>query len=158
MKKAFLSFLVCLHFLTVELFLCSLAFPAQEKKETAPQKETTIRNLTRETVFYSILRLSHDKSPIKRSLKPDGLDRWPCEGPLDIAFERPDETVDYRLECGLPYTFRYTENDKVELYSGAHGLFGLADLAPFVPTPMSVVEKMLELAQVDKEDILFDLG
>jgi 2-polyprenyl-3-methyl-5-hydroxy-6-metoxy-1,4-benzoquinol methylase len=158
MKKAFLSVLVCLHFLTGELFLCSLAIRAQEKKEAAEKRETTIRNLTRETVSYSILGPNHEGSPTRRSLKPDGLDRWPCQGPLDIAFKRRDETVDYRLECGLPYTFRYTENDEVELYSGAHGLFGMADLAPFVPTPMVVVAKMLELAQVDKDDILFDLG
>jgi SAM-dependent methyltransferase len=31
-------------------------------------------------------------------------------------------------------------------------------LAPYVPTPMSVVEKMLELAQVDKYDRVYDLG
>ncbi len=31
-------------------------------------------------------------------------------------------------------------------------------LAPFVPTPMNVVEKMLELAQVTKNDIVYDLG
>jgi SAM-dependent methyltransferase len=157
-KTVFLSFLVCLHLITGELSLCNQALPAQEKKETAAKKETTIRNLTLETVFYSILRLYHDSSPIRRFLKPDGLDRWPCEGPLDITFERRYEKVDYRLECGLPYTFRYTENNEVELYSGSHGLFGVADLAPFVPTPMPVVEKMLELAQVDKDDILFDLG
>jgi len=31
-------------------------------------------------------------------------------------------------------------------------------LAPFVPTPMDVVEKMLELAEVKKTDIVYDLG
>ncbi len=31
-------------------------------------------------------------------------------------------------------------------------------LAPFLPTPMCVVEKMLELAEVDKNDIVYDLG
>ncbi len=158
MKRTFVSILFCLHFSGGTLLLCQPALLAQEKKETAPQKEMTIRNLTGETVSYSILRFDRDSGPAKRSLKPDGLDRWPCEGPLDITFERGAETIDYRLECGLSYTFRYTENDKVELYSGSHGLFGVADLAPFVPTPMSVVEKMLELARVDKDDILFDLG
>ena len=32
------------------------------------------------------------------------------------------------------------------------------ELAPFVPTPMEVVEKMLELAQVTSKDIVYDLG
>lgn len=31
-------------------------------------------------------------------------------------------------------------------------------LAPFLPTPMCVVEKMLELADVDENDIVYDLG
>jgi SAM-dependent methyltransferase len=31
-------------------------------------------------------------------------------------------------------------------------------LAPFLPTPMCVVEKMLELAEVDESDIVYDLG
>jgi SAM-dependent methyltransferase len=30
--------------------------------------------------------------------------------------------------------------------------------APFVPTPMPVVERMLELAKVTKDDVVFDLG
>ena len=30
--------------------------------------------------------------------------------------------------------------------------------APFVPTPMPVVERMLELAKVSKDDVVFDLG
>lgn len=38
-------------------------------------------------------------------------------------------------------------------------LIGHADrLAPFVPTPHSVVKKMLELAQVDRHDRIYDLG
>ena len=120
--------------------------------------ETTIRTLTKETVRYTIRQLIQEDQAEIRYLGPNALDRWPCYNPLDVSFERQGETVDYRLECGLPYTFRYDENDNLELYSGAHGLFGVADLAPFVPTPMVVVEKMLELATVDKDDILFDLG
>jgi SAM-dependent methyltransferase len=30
--------------------------------------------------------------------------------------------------------------------------------APFVPTPMPVVERMLELAKVSRDDVVFDLG
>ncbi len=31
-------------------------------------------------------------------------------------------------------------------------------LAPYVPTPMPVVEKMLELAKLTKDDVVYDLG
>lgn len=139
---------------------------AQAGPETAGQaslvaagkKETTIRNLTKETVRYTIRRLVRDPQPIVHYLKPDALDRWPCESALDVSFERSGQPVSYRLECGLPYSFRYDESDNLDLYSGSHGLFGVADLAPFVPTPMVVVERMLELGEVEKNDVLFDLG
>jgi len=122
------------------------------------KKETTIRNLTKETVRYAIRRLARDTEPQVRFLKADALDRWPCDSALDVSFERNGQPASYRLECGLPYSFRYDESDVLDLYSGSHGLFGVADLAPFVPTPMAVVERMLELGEVDKNDILFDLG
>jgi len=122
------------------------------------RKETTVRNLTKETVRYTIRQLGRDLQPTVRYLKPNALDRWPCDSHLDINFERKDQAIEYRLECGLPYTFRYDENDALELYSGSHGLFGVVDLAPFVPTPMVVVDKMLELGGIDKDDVLFDLG
>ncbi|MGB7951624.1 MAG: class I SAM-dependent methyltransferase [Candidatus Binatia bacterium] len=35
---------------------------------------------------------------------------------------------------------------------------GSTYIAPFVPTPQEVVDRMLELAQVSKGDILYDLG
>jgi SAM-dependent methyltransferase len=125
---------------------------------TTGKKETTIRNLTKETVRYTIRRLVSDSRPIVRYLKPEALDRWPCEGGLDVSFERSGQPASYRLDCGLPYSFRYDESENLDLYSGSHGLFGLADLAPFVPTPMVVVERMLDLGGVNKDDILFDLG
>jgi hypothetical protein len=143
------------------LLLASSAVPAagEQVSGVSPvSKETTIRNLTKEIVHYTVRQLVRDNQPNVRYLRPNALDRWPCEAPLDVTFERNGQEVDYRLECGLPYTFRYDENDNLELYSGSHGLFGVADLAPFVPTPMVVVDKMLELGGIDKDDILYDLG
>ncbi|UCE23005.1 MAG: methyltransferase domain-containing protein [Candidatus Aminicenantes bacterium] len=77
---------------------------------------------------------------------------------MDIYFKRDEETISYRLDAGMPYSFRYNENDELELYEGSHGRTDAPDLAPFVPTPMAVVEKMLEMAEVDRNDILYDLG
>jgi hypothetical protein len=143
------------------IWLAWAAVPAaggQVSGVSPSRKETTVRNLTKETVRYTLRQLIRDDRPSVRYLKPNALDRWPCDSPLDVSFERNGQKIDYRLECGLPYTFRYDENDDLELYSGAHGLFGVADLAPFVPTPMVVVDKMLELGEIDKVDILYDLG
>ncbi len=51
----------------------------------------------------------------------------------------------------------------VAAWSGAvHGLFAQVatdpKLAPFVPTPQSVVEMMLTMAEVTKNDVVYDLG
>lgn len=158
MKKKILV-LVCLAILG--WITPSQAGPAaahQASLVSTGKKETSIRNLTKETVRYTIKRLVRDPQPIVHYLKPDALDRWPCESALDVSFQRSGQPASYRLECGLPYTFRYDESDNLDLYSGSHGLFGVADLAPFVPTPMVVVERMLDLGEVDKSDVLFDLG
>lgn len=158
MKKRILA-VVCLVMLGWAASLrAEPAACGQASLVSTGKKETTIRNLTRETVRYTIRRLGGDSQPAVRFLKVDALDRWPCESPLDVSFDRNGQPTSYRLECGLPYTFRYDESDNLDLYSGSHGLFGVADLAPFVPTPMAVVERMLELGEVDKNDILFDLG
>ncbi|UCC41685.1 MAG: class I SAM-dependent methyltransferase [Candidatus Aminicenantes bacterium] len=77
---------------------------------------------------------------------------------MDISFQRDEETISYQLDSGMPYSFRYNENDELELYEGSHGREDAPDLAPFVPTPMAVVEKMLQMANIDKNDVLYDLG
>jgi hypothetical protein len=134
------------------------AFPGQAPAQSAPKNEMTIRNLTGEDIEYTLSRLYDAGPPAKHIIKPEGLDRVPCTTGLDIGFQRRGQTVSYRLDCGMAYTFRYDESDRLELYSGSHGLFGVADLAPYVPTPAVVVDKMLALAKVGPGDILYDLG
>jgi predicted RNA methylase len=58
----------------------------------------------------------------------------------------------------MAYSFRNNEDGNLELYEGSHGRTDAPDLAPYVPTPMVVVEKMLEMAKVTGSDILYDLG
>ncbi|MDH4197143.1 MAG: class I SAM-dependent methyltransferase, partial [Candidatus Aminicenantes bacterium] len=64
----------------------------------------------------------------------------------------------YSLEAGKPYCFRYDTNGLLEIYIGSHSREDVYDLAPFVPTPMVVVEKMLEMAEVTSRDTVYDLG
>lgn len=124
----------------------------------AQQKEVTIRNVTDETVKYSIKSVRSKKAPAKHSIKIDVIDRHSTEDPLTIEFESPRGTTSYILEPGMAYSFRYDENDEMELYEGSHGRKDAVDLAPYVPTPPDVVEKMLEMGKVDKNDKVFDLG
>lgn len=125
----------------------------------APQKkETTIRNKTDKPVTYILKPLGSDKNSVEKTLAPHDIDRLSGGIEMAIVFHRNEKEVLYWLDAGKPYTFRYDENDELELYDGSHGSSVAEDLAPFVPTPMIVVEKMLEMAGVDKNDIVFDLG
>lgn len=127
-----------------------------EKKEE--EKAMTIRNVTDKTIDYSIRSIVPEGEPIIKSIKVGAVDRYPGDSDMKIFFRRAGETVSYHLDKGMPYSFRYDENDDLELYDGSHGRVDQVDLAPFVPTPMLVVEKMLKMAQVDKDDIVYDLG
>lgn len=151
-------------FMAAALTAAALTVPApgntlgQVGAHRPTKNELTIRNLTPETVEYSLSRLYDPGPPARHTILPDGLDRVPCTTGLDVGFVRRGQMVSYRLDCGSAYTFRYDENNQLELYSGSHGLFGVADLAPYVPTPETVVDKMLELAKVGPNDVLYDLG
>ena len=138
--------------------LSTAASHGQVRSQVAPKNELTIRNLTSEDIEYTLSRLYDAGPPAKHTIRPGGLDRVPCTAGLDIEFERRSQSVSYRLDCGMAYIFRYDENDRLELYSGSHGLFGVADLAPYVPTPAVVIDKKLALAKVGPGDILYDLG
>ncbi len=121
-------------------------------------KEITIRNVTDEPVSYTINPLYSQEKPERKILGVAVVDRFPGEEDMIISFERDGEAISYTLYSGLAYSFRYDENDKLELYRGAHGIIDVEDLAPFVPTPMDVVERMLDLALVGRNDVVYDLG
>lgn len=122
------------------------------------KEELTIRNVTDKTIHYTIKSLSSDGEPEMKSIEVGAIDSFPGNSAMKIYFRRSGETISYHLDPGLPYSFRYDEDDELELYDGSHGRVDQVDLAPYVPTPMPIVEKMLEMGEVDKNDIVYDLG
>jgi len=122
------------------------------------EKKTTIRNVTEETVYYTVEFLGRADEPEERVLEVGAIDRFPGTFDIDVTFIKDGEPETYNLDGGTPYSFRYDENDILELYEGSHGREDAEDLAPFVPTPMVVVERMLELAEVNAQSVLYDLG
>jgi hypothetical protein len=120
--------------------------------------EVTIRNVTAGEVEYEVVP-ADTQGPVKKMIiKPGAIHRLPAEKAMDISFQKAGRTISHRLFPGQPYSFRLDENDLLEIYEGSHGWQEVEDLAPFVPTPMEVVERMLEMADVDKDDVLYDLG
>ncbi len=120
--------------------------------------ETTLRNVTREAVAYTVKPVGSSREPLARSLKEGAIDRFATNEALEVVFRNRSREVRYTIHPGQPYSFRYNDTNNVYIYPGAHGREDAADLAPFVPTPMPVVEKMLEMARVDKKDVLYDIG
>ena len=166
-KKATFAFVIAVIGLVVAAWFILVGPTANEmNSSTIPEasaqvqgkNEITIRNVTHETVHYWIKPSDYDSEPVEMTIQVGSINRFPGDGDMDISFQRSEETISYRLDDGMPYSFRYDENDELELYEGSHGRTDAPDLAPFVPTPMAVVEKMLEMAEVDETDILYDLG
>ena len=121
-------------------------------------KETTIRNVTEKTVRYTIKPVNSNKKPEKKVLKKGAIERFLEFNNFDVTYKKGREKKTRRIYRGRPYSFRLTEEDELELYDGSHGRSDAPDLAPYVPTPEDVVDKMLSMAQIDKDDILYDLG
>ena len=121
-------------------------------------RETTIRNVTGKTVRYSIKSVDSDEKPIKKVLKMGDIDRYLKFTNFDVIYKKGRKKKTRRIYHGHPYSFRLNVDYELELYDGSHGRSDAPDFAPYVPTPEAVVERMLAMAQIDKNDILYDLG
>jgi len=134
------------------------AFLSLSQGTPTQPKEIAIRNLTKEMVHYTVKESHMSSQSKKMSLWAGDLDRFSEGIPLIISFQQKGKTITYQLSPGRAYSFRYDENGDLELYEGSHSRTDAADLAPYVSTPMVVVEKMLEMAKITEKDILYDLG
>jgi len=120
------------------------------------KKDIGVRNLTDRPVRFTVQASPISQGLLEKTLPPGTLQRFTEGSSLTLTFEREGRSVTYSLEPGKAYSFRYDEDGLLELYEGAHGRTDVPDLAPFVATPMAVVEKMLEMAGVTDQDIVYD--
>ncbi|MDH4196406.1 MAG: methyltransferase domain-containing protein [Candidatus Aminicenantes bacterium] len=123
-----------------------------------PAGETTFRNLTRVDLALTVRLNLSQETPENRLLRANALDKIRTDHALEVTYPRDGATVFFITTPGHHYSFRYDEEDRVQVYPGSHGREDAADLAPYVPTPMPVVERMLELASLSPDDVLYDLG
>ncbi len=151
---------VCLSLVT--LIQCSREqAPPAPVQPTAPSQDlkvTTLRNVTGSTIAYRIFPVGHPQEVVEREIAPGAIDRYPTETAMEIEFRSGDRDIVYSLDAGSPYSFRYDQGEMIELFLGSHGRADAEDLAPWVPTPQNVVDRMLELARVTAKDIVYDIG
>jgi len=124
----------------------------------AAAEEATLRNVTKKPVLYTIEPSPYVRQPRARTLAVGGVDRIATAMPVEITYNNGARKDSYTVFPGRPYSFRYDEYGLIKVYPGSHGRADAADLAPFVPTPMRVVRRMLEMAGVGRDDVVYDLG
>ncbi len=159
-ERTFPRFQAAAVFLAAALAWLPACRPDAPEKPPAPTAPpaTTIRNVTAAPVPYTIRVLFSNVGPVARTLAPGAVDSFPAPASMDLTFSNGDHDKIYRLEPGTAHSFRLDEDGRLELFRGAHGRTDAADLAPFVPTPMPVVERMLEAAKVGPDDVIYDIG
>jgi hypothetical protein len=120
--------------------------------------KTAVWNGTKEDVRYSVVLDRPGEKPSDRVIPPDGVDLYPGDSVLKLAFQRNGKELVYRLSPGVQYAFRQDERKKLDVYVEEREGVSSKYFVPFVVTPTDVVEKMLEMAQVGKDDVFYDLG
>jgi hypothetical protein len=146
--------------LTCELVLFNAKSAEHLRNGSTGQKlsETTIRNESEKDVRYTIQLLRPGEKTWRKILQPGGADRFPGDVALVLTFQRGIKKITYRLNPGVSYSFRRDKSNELDVFSGGGIKSDTETPVPFVATPMDVVRKMLEMARVDKDDILYDLG
>jgi len=135
-----------------------LGEPSASQPASPGAKEITIRNVTKDVVTYSLAPSGSKAGPVEKRLAVGAIDRVPAGQTMVITYKKYGQDVSYSLYPGTPYSFRYDGSGQIDIWVGSHGREDAEDLAPFVPTPQTVVAKMLEMAQTDKDDIIYDIG
>lgn len=144
--------------LALVIGLAALSSAAAQTVSEEARQELTIRNTADRVVIYDIAPADSRGKKIRKALNSNAIDRIPGRADQDIFFRSGGKDLSYRLDAGRPYAFRYDENRNIDIYQASHGRTDVADLAPYLPTPLPVVDRMLAMAQVKKTDVVFDLG
>jgi hypothetical protein len=130
----------------------------QKSPAAAPEEQTTLRNVTDHPIIYKIYPVSRPESLQTKTIAPNAIDRYPTRETLAVEFNTGEKDVVYSLDPGKPYSFRYDQGVAIDLFLGSHGRADAVDLAPYVPTPSVVVDRMLAMARVTGKDVLYDIG
>ncbi len=122
------------------------------------QTATTFRNVTDRDIRYSVEDAGPRYGSELRTLKPGKVDAFLASERFEIYYDSQDKTWFFVASPGKPYSFRLNEKGLVRIYPGSHGRSDAVDLAPYLGTPNSVVQKMLEMAALRPGDVLYDIG
>lgn len=129
-----------------------------DQGEKTDSGEISIQNGTQDLIYYTIQPEGSMEYPYDRILDVGEIYTYAGGEALNVTFRRSDEIIRQRLDPGTIYSFVHDNQGEVTIKEGWHGVEYSENLAPFLATPMEIVEKMLEIAEVTKKDIVYDLG
>jgi hypothetical protein len=121
-------------------------------------RDSTLRNVTSLVVKYAVRDPESGLAGVFRKIKAGEVVRIRTGVPVTIVYENGVRAEPRTIQPGMPYSFRFDGANLVRLYPGSHGRSDAADLAPYVPTPPAVLRRMLEMAGVGRDDVVYDLG
>jgi hypothetical protein len=120
--------------------------------------KTTIRNDTQKPVRYAVQLDRPGERQERKVIDPGHTHHFPGDTALKLTFPRDGKPLPYRLNPGGVYFFQLDEQNKLDVYADIEKKADVEDAVPFVATPRGVVRKMLEMACVDNNDVVYDLG
>jgi SAM-dependent methyltransferase len=157
-RRAALALALASVFVAVAFMVILTAIQRRSGAAAADGPEVTIRNTTSVEVSYELRPLEGRGKTRRRKLSPGAMDRLPAPDSLVLTYKERVLELSFTLTPGRHYAFRPGQKGRVEFWDGSHGVPEAPDLAPFVVTPEEVVMRMLDVARLDKDDLLYDLG
>jgi predicted RNA methylase len=91
-------------------------------------------------------------------LEPEEKKHFPGASAVKVRFYRGDELLLYRLNPGPQYIFRLDKTGFPDVYADPPVNKKLDYFVPFVVTPPKVIDRMLEMAGLSSDDVVYDLG
>jgi len=153
--------------LMIALVSCKAGEPEVENPHLARQlrvargitgRSISLRNGLESFVEYTVKPAGALEPPEQRILDTGEIDTYTEGEKITVTFSQLYSVARRDLEPGKTYSFVRDDRGEVVIQEGWHGLEHPQDLAPFVATPLPIAEKMLELAGVGEDDVVYDLG
>ncbi len=135
-------------------------FPGFKPAPAAGQKLvwTYIINKTGRVVRFQAGLFWNQWDMKEEVLEPGEKKSFPGASAVKVRFKHGKESLLYRLNPGPRYLFRLDESGCMDIFAEPPVDKSLDYFVPFVATPPSVIDRMLEMADVSSDDVLFDLG
>lgn len=121
-------------------------------------QEISLYNATDKVVVYKIKPLVEDVPPRIKSLPPGESELFPESTHLEIVLLPEESGFIYWLFSGESYVVKELDDKGPRVFKKNKLVPDAFDLAPFVASPMPIVERMLEVAGVTEDSRVYDLG